>query len=274
MRTTALLSMLLGLAACDGTSTSVSVEVAGLVGGTPAACGETYAGIGTTASDFELADFRLYVHDVRLLTASGEEVPVTLTDDGVFQRDGVAHLDFEDGTAGCENGNAEMNGTIDGTVEAQGPFDGIRFRFGVPFDLNHGDVSTSAPPLDRPGMFWNWNGGYKFLRVDGRTTGQPAGVQYHIGSTGCDGDGRGNVNGCTGDNRPEIELTGADPTTTRIVVDVAALLSESDVDGNLGGPPGCMSGVDDMDCVPVFNGLGLTYDGVAPTGPQRLFRFE
>ena len=70
------------------------------------------------------------------------------------------------------------------------------------------------------------------------------------------------------------KLTGADPTTTRIVVDVAALLSQSDVDGNLGGPPGCMSGVDDMDCVAVFHGLGLTYDGVAPTSPQRLFRFE
>jgi len=274
MRHAALLGCLLVLTACEGDATSVSIEMTGVVGGEAAACGETYAGIGTTGSDLELADFRLYVHDVRLLTAAGEEVPVTLTDDGVFQREGVAHLDFEDGTAGCENGNAQTNGTLDGTIEGEGPFTGIRFRLGVPFDLNHGDVSTSAPPLDRPGMFWNWNGGYKFLRIDGRTTGQPAGVQYHIGSTGCDGDGRGNVSGCANDNRPEIELTGADPTTTPIIVDVAALLSESDLDGNLGGPPGCMSGVDDMDCVPVFHGLGLSFDGVDPSAPQRLFRFE
>ena len=262
---------LLLMAGCND-GTEVSVSFAGLVGDADAECGGLYAPVGTTGTELELEDLRLYVHDVRLLDADGAEVPVTLDPESPYQHEGVAYLDFEDGSSACESGNEALNSTLSGTVDAAGPFTGIRFRLGVPFELNHADVSTAPAPLNIPGMFWNWNGGYKFLRIDGRTTGLPGGWRVHVGSTGCDGDGRGNVTACTGENRPEIELTGFDPTAGEIAVDVAALVSDSDLDSDAGGMPGCMSGPGDTECEPIFHALGLPFEGSAPTGPQRFFR--
>ncbi|MCB9594147.1 MAG: metallo-mystery pair system four-Cys motif protein [Sandaracinaceae bacterium] len=256
--------------ACNG-GAPVTLTFAGLVGGQPAACGTTYSGVGSTATDLELEDFRLYVHDVRLVTESGEEVAVTLDDDD-WQVDDIALLDFEDGTAGCESGNPGTNATVRGTVpDGSGPFVGVRFRLGVPFDRNHADASTAPAPLSFGSMFWSWNLGYKFLRVDARTTGLPEGWLLHLGSTGCEGDGRGNVSGCAADNIVDVELTGFDPASDTIAVDLADVLSGADLDVNAGGAPGCQSGVDDTDCGPVFDGLGLSFAGTPPSGPQRLF---
>ncbi|MBX3270098.1 MAG: metallo-mystery pair system four-Cys motif protein [Sandaracinaceae bacterium] len=271
--TTRALGALLVISGCSPT-TDVTLTFEGLVGGAPARCGQTYAGLGTSSTELELSDFRLYVHDVRLVTADGRERPVTLSADGLWQQPSVALLDFEDGTAGCENGTPETNATLRGTVEDPGPFTGLRMRVGVPFELNHGDASTAAAPLNRIAMFWSWNAGYKFLRVDGRTTGLPAGWRLHLGSTGCEGDGRGNVSGCTFDNRPEVTLDGGDPTARPIRIDLAEILGASNLDEDLGGQPGCMSGVDDMDCLPIFHALGLPFAGAPAPGPQRLFRLE
>lgn len=251
------------LAACGG-STDVTLTFQGVVGGEPARCGGVYSGIGTTASELTLADFRLYVHDVRLVTEDGREVPVDLEQDGVWQYENVALLDFENAD-GCEAGTTETRTVVVGVADDPGPFAGVRFRLGVPFELNHADASTAPPPLNLTSLFWNWRGGYKFFRMDGRTTGQPMGYGVHLGSTACDGDARGNVTTCGNPNRPEIVLDGFDPEVGEIQVDLAALLSGSDVDSDLGGMPGCLSGVDDMDCAPIFEGFGIT-------GQQRLFR--
>ncbi len=255
MRNFGFLLVLALLGAGCSNSSDVNVEFVGMVGSEMAACGQTYAGIGTTSSDLTLTDFRLYVHDVRVVTMDGVEVPVTLEQDGVWQHEGVALLDFENGD-GCEAGTAETHTSITGTAADGGPFRAVRFRLGVPFELNHADAATAPSPLNLTAMFWNWRGGYKFFRVDGRTTGQPMGYRIHLGSTACDGDDRGNVTTCGNPNRPEIEVP-IDPATGAVRVDVAALLSGSDVDSDQGDAPGCMSGVDDPDCGPIFEGFGI-----------------
>jgi uncharacterized repeat protein (TIGR04052 family) len=259
----------LAIAGCDPAEITLSFE--GLVGGEPARCGQSYAGIGTTDSELTLGDFRLFVHDIRVVNASGEEIPLSLEQDGVWQHEDLALLDFEDGD-GCESGTAETNTTVRGTIPGESPpLVGVRMRLGVPFELNHGDASTAPSPLSFTSMFWSWNGGYKFLRVDARTTGLPSGFLLHLGSTGCEGDGRGGVTSCTQENRAEIALDGFDPRTRTISIDLAELLSESDVDADLGGQPGCMSGWGDPDCEPIFHALGLPFDGTPAPGPQRFF---
>jgi len=259
----------LALAACG--QPEVTVRFEGLVNGEPAACGGTYEGVGTTGSTLELVDYRLYVHDVRLVTEDRREVPLTLTPDGAFQSERVALLDFEDG---CDNGTPATNDTIRGTVESDGPFTGIRFVLGVPADLNHADASTAPPPLNYTQMFWTWNAGYKFLRAEGRTTGLPEGWAFHLGSLGCMGDGRGNVSGCMQANRALIELDGFDPESDTISVDLGRLLETSDLDNDEGGPPGCESGVTDPECVPLYHALGLPYRDTPAPGPQRLFSVQ
>lgn len=261
---------LAALAGCGGRDITLGFE--GLVAGEPARCGGAYTGIGTSSSELVLGDLRLYVHDVRLVTGAGREIALTLEQDGAWQYEDVALLDFEDGSAGCESGTAGMNALVRGTVAEDATFTGVRFRLGVPFELNHADASTAPAPLSYTSMYWSWNSGYKFMRVDARTTGLPDGFLVHVASTGCEGDGRGNVAGCTQENRAEIELDGFDPDADTIAVDLAALLAESDVDVDQGGQPGCLSGFDDPDCAPIFDGLGLPFDGTPASGAQRLFR--
>jgi hypothetical protein len=56
---------------------------------------------------------------------------------------------------------------------------------GVPFEKNHRDPVTAGAPLNLSCMFWVWNAGYKFLRFDYTSTGQPRGAFLHLGSTNC-----------------------------------------------------------------------------------------
>jgi uncharacterized repeat protein (TIGR04052 family) len=260
----------LALVTACGAPADVELRFEGLVGDEPARCGATYAGIGTSGSTLTLLDFRLFVHDVRLVTADGREVPVELTQDD-FQHDDVALLDFEDGTNGCDAGTPAQRLVVRGTVSDGGPFRGVRFRFGVPADLNHGDASTAPAPLNTTSMFWSWNGGYKFLRADVRLK-EGAPRNFHLGSTGCQGGDA--VTSCSHPNRPEISLDSFDPSSGKVIVDYAALVADADLSKDGGGAPGCMSGVDDPECAAIFPRLGLSLSTGAPEGNQSAFRVE
>jgi uncharacterized repeat protein (TIGR04052 family) len=261
------------LAACSSDEPgdqAVAITFRPQVGNAAFSCATTYTDIGTTASDVQLTDFKLYVSDVKLVTASGAEEPVTLEQDGEWQRDNVALLDFDNGTGNCA-GSTETNYQVVGTVPA-GTYTGIKFTMGIPFALNHGDVATAAAPLNSTDMFWVWNAGYKFLRVDLTTTGQPDGVFVHIGSTGCNGAAPSSPpTSCGFPNRPTVTLTGFNAADDVIVVDPKAILAGSDVNVDTGDEPGCMSSQTDPECVPIFSRIGLPFDG-APAGVQQLFR--
>jgi len=253
----------------------LSISFKPMVGSQDFACGQVYSGLGTSATTYEPKDFRLYVHNVRLVS-HGTEVPVTLTDDGLWQRDGLALLDFEDKTGLCTNGTEATNTRLVGTAPAD-HYTGLRFTVGVPFEKNHLDASTAASPLNVSTLFWSWEGGYKFLRMDGRTRGLPNGHSVHVGSTGCQTSGPNQVTSCQDANRFEVEIADFDPTQARgVVLDVAALFAESNLDVNQAQtPPGCQSTATDADCGPVFQRLGLGFGGTQanPTG-QLFFRKE
>lgn len=251
----------------------VTLTFAARVGSEDFACGTTYSGLGTTSMDAIGHDFRFYVSDVRLVTADGTEAPVTLEQDGVWQQADVALLDFEDGSGPCASGNAPMNSTVVGTV-APGTYTTIRFTLGIPFDLNHGDVAAAASPLNISGMYWVWQGGHKFLRIDLGFDGG-GGYNVHLGSTMCMSGGpmEPPVTECTRPNRAEVELTGFDPTSSVIVADLAALVADADLSANtMDSPPGCQSfPSDETDCGPVFPKLGLDYATGAPGATAQSF---
>ena len=133
----------------------LSIVFKPVVGSLDFACGQLYTGVGTSATTYEPKDFRLYVHNVRLVSAEGTEVPMTLTEDGAWQREGLALLDFENKTGLCSNGTEATNDRLVGTVP-QGQYTGLRFTVGVPFDMNHQDASTAASPLNVSTLFWGW----------------------------------------------------------------------------------------------------------------------
>lgn len=210
------------------------------------------------------------MHDVRLVAPDGTEVPVELEQDGLWQYQNVALLDFENGDGPCAaSGNAVTNTAVRGSVPA-GVYTGVSFTLSLPFELNHGEQSTAPPPLDSSAMFWSWQSGYKFIRVD------TADDRYriHLGSTGCESPGPSRPpTSCAAPNRASVALRGFDPERDVIIADLKALLAESDVDANEPEtPPGCMSGPTDDDCAPLFAGFGLSFPGGQPIHGQRFFR--
>ena len=103
----------------------------------------------------------------------------------------------------------------------------IVFDLGVPFALNHQDVTVAASPLNLPPMWWNWQGGYKFVRVDMKTDAEAtAGAWFiHLGSTGCAAENQATppTTACARPNLAEIRLDGFDPATSVVVADLATL---------------------------------------------------
>jgi uncharacterized repeat protein (TIGR04052 family) len=272
------------------------------IGGQPLSCAASYADIGTTKSTVQVADFRVYVSNFRMIGADGSEVPVALDNDGTWQLDGTALLDFEDGTGTCLNGTVETNMVVRGTVP-DGEYAGLLFDIGVPFAQNHGDPTLAASPLNLTAMFWSWQAGYKFIKIDMATSGQPLpppmkmgmasgdmasgdmakaddapkmdmsgpmGWEIHLGSTGCASDSQTTSpkDLCANPNRMAIRLDGFMPGMEgmdKVVLDPAPVLAAANVDVNAKETmPGCMAFPGDADCPPVMAALGLSYEGAAP----------
>jgi len=253
----------------------VTIRFQAMVSDQKLVCGQSYENIGTTHSRITPRDFRFYVHNIRLIDDKGAEVSVDLDQDGKWQLDDLALLDFENATGGCANGTPDTDDRVTGTVP-QGKYTGLRFTVGVPFNKNHTDLTTQPPPLNLTAMAWVWNAGRKFMRLDFSSTGLPRGFAIHIGSTGCTPHQTKTTvpTSCSEPNRPEIELPGFDPSHDMVVADLAALLKDSNVDVNQENTPaGCMSAPEDGDCAPIFANLGLPFGG-KPAAKQTFFRTQ
>jgi uncharacterized repeat protein (TIGR04052 family) len=123
-------------------------------------------------------------------------------------------------------------------------------------------------------MFWSWQGGRKFIRIDEATDL----FRVHLGSTQCASrvPTAPPTAPCGRPNRGEILLSEFDTTTQTIVVDMAALFADSDLESNQAEtPPGCMASPDDLDCVPLFANLGIEFaNGLPNPSHQTFFRVE
>lgn len=156
---------------------------------------------------------------------------------------------------------------------------GVRFTLGVPFDLNHGDPTLAPSPLNITSMFWVWKAGYRFLKIDMASSGQPdkrllyaagngavekersVGFPVHIGSAGCVSASLTTppITACKFPNRATVNLDHFNPGHSVVVADLAALLKSSNVDVNTPNTaPGCMSEPTDPDCVGVMQALGIS----------------
>lgn len=257
-------------------SQPVTLNFQATVNGKAFDCQQSYADIGTQKSTVQVQDFRLYVSGLRLIDETGAEVPVTL-EQNPFQYQKVALLDFENATGHCQ-GTPATHTTITGTVPP-GRYRGLSFEVGVPFDLNHRNVASAPSPLNMSSMFWVWRSGYKFARIDLKSTGMPQGYFIHLGSTECLGSAKGSTPErateaplqCERPNRPTVTLAHFDPQQSHLPIrlDLARLLSTSNVNTNQPQTAaGCMAGKDDTDCTAIFEQLGLG------KGPQQFFVWE
>ena len=135
--------------------------------------------------------------------------------------------------------------------------------------MNHQDSTTADAPLNLSALQWNWLVGYKYIRIDG--FGDPSSVNnpfnIHLGAQGCPAGSNGTsgppTSACTVPNTFEVCVDGFNINTHRVAIDAGTVLAGNDISVNLNGAPtarpGCMSFVDDADCVEVMPRLGLDY---------------
>ncbi len=270
----------------------VTIRFQAKVGDRPFSCAENYPNLGAQNTTASATDFRFYISGVNLIDNNGVAVPLTLQQDDRWQHQNVALLDFEDKSAGCTNGTVETRDRIVGTVP-KGNYKGVQFTLGVPFNLNHEDVTLANSPLNLSALWWNWRGGYKFVRIDLKTpnmmptarpnhgdrgsqnSGSSPGFPIHLGSTGCQSEGTNQrpVN-CTNPNTVNLSFTDFDPQRQVIVADLKPLVAETNITINQPEtPPGCMSSPNDPDCSSIMPNFGLPFGG-KPSPEQKFFRLE
>ncbi len=72
------------------------------------------------------------------------------------------------------------NGSQQRTMRVpHGSYDSLRYGLGLPYDLNHQDITQVVPPspLDfSQGMYWTWATMYRFVIFDGRYDTDPGGT--------------------------------------------------------------------------------------------------
>ena len=128
---------------------------------------------------WQIDQLQFYISQVDYLTAAGTWHPWTMKTTA-YQSNDVALLG-----ASCQNNNStQVNWQIDfQSVVKPSEVKAIRFNLGVPFTLNHLNPLTQNSPLNDSSMFWVWQTGHKFLRLE--MSNKTDDWLFHLGSTGC-----------------------------------------------------------------------------------------
>lgn len=237
--------ILVAATGCGEQEQTVDLRFVAVLDGQPATCAESGAA---------MSDLRFYVSATSIQRS------------GIWQTSGVALIDLENGQGTCANGTAATNDTVSLTLPA-GEIGDLHLTVGVPFDLNHENPLTAEAPLNDSAMHWHWRSGYKFLRAG--VMSEDGEVWLHLGSTGCEGT-VGNISGCRSPNRVSVDLTGFDPETDRIAVNLSALL-DADAFLSVGDRLDCSSGPSEAACGPPFNALGIGFGDASDPGQQQVF---
>lgn len=206
-------------------------------------------------SGLQLDDARLFVHDVRFVDEGGRETEARLFPDGQWQTNRVALIDF---APDCTSGRSPH-----ARLELQAPpgsYVELRFKLGVPFELNHANAAVAEGPLAVGAMNWSWQGGYKFLKVEGKVNDVP--FRVHLGSTECSGT-IGHISGCGRPNRADVSV----PLTKSggVALDLNAL-----VHADLKAPSECM-GESVAVCEGPYAAMGLSLANGLAVGGQHAF---
>ncbi|MEA5573502.1 MbnP family copper-binding protein [Calothrix sp. UHCC 0171] len=256
----------------------VTIKFAAKVGDQPFNCGSNYK-LGKPATTVTPLDFRFYISDIHLIDNKNKSIPLSLNQDGKWQYQNVALIDFENKTGACANGTVETRNIVVGKIP-QGQYKAIKFTLGLPENLNHEDSTLAPSPLNLTSLWWNWQFGYKFARIDFArlTKSQPTDTHQHkhgekeavnaffihLGSTGCQAETASQkpTTKCTNPNTAIINLANFEPSKNTIVIDIAKLVGDTNLTRNQENTaPGCMSEPNDKDCTGIMAGFGIPFGG-------------
>lgn len=145
----------------------------------------------------------------------------------------LSPLVFAGDTSVTASGAMLLN-VVDGPVQRvlelpSGVYDSLYFGLGLPYDLNHADVTGIDPSSDLgagTGMYWTWATMYRFVVFEGRYDTDPAGTgtppyqfSLHTGRDECYRDRT---------IAAPVALTPGDTTDLVIDVDIARFFTDGD----------------------------------------------
>jgi len=155
---------------------SFKLRIEGVFGTAPFALNQSYVNAAGDTVRFTTAKF--YLSDMCVIDTLGRAIPARVVDTTrsvTIDNQTVTLLDYA----------TAQNGVLELTLRAKpGTYRGMKFNVGVPFDLNHRDASILPRPLNiDQGMFWTWNTGYIFHKIEGNfdSLGTSRNFLYHIG---------------------------------------------------------------------------------------------
>ncbi|MCW8880384.1 MAG: metallo-mystery pair system four-Cys motif protein [Kangiellaceae bacterium] len=151
---------------------------------------------------WQLSQFQFFVHNFYTQDKHGQWHPASISS-GENQSNSVSLLGE---VCGADNNwKAKLN-----TVIPENKIEGLKFTLGVPHQLNHLNPITQPFPLNQSDMFWTWQMGYKFARVE--LINESNEWIFHLGSTGCDSPSpvRAPEEACKNPNRSDIRISSFD----------------------------------------------------------------
>lgn len=239
--------ILTGCNPAPGTTSTLTLQLR--INDKPLSCDEAFSQAGRALSQTEkawqLQQFQLYVSDFRL-----NNMPLLLDTAALHQQADIALL----GTVcdGADNWQLQFAGPL---TAGQ-----LSFTLGVPAALNHQEPLRAAAPLNQSDMFWSWQQGYKYLRLDIHSTAQPARQwSLHLGATGCRSASpmRAPQADCSNPNRVTVSLNYQ--PGQQLTLDLAPILAGI----NLSADNHCMSDPNRLSCQTLLPRLGI---GARPQG--------
>lgn len=205
VRTVVTVSLLFALTACDTLfpeSREAGTIPIHLKHVDTSTCPMTMAINNTT---WAIDNFALYVSNpaVRI---DGKWQSVSFTENE-WQTGKVALLKYHPSCGKKKAGNTQLQ--IDVSEKLMQLATNLRFTIGLPFEENHANPLTQPSPLNDSSMFWSWQAGHKFMRLDIHNAEQPSQTwSYHLGSVGCESESamRPPEKACKFTNRVEMIL--------------------------------------------------------------------
>ncbi len=223
--------------------------------GSPITCDQPFPVLTT---QWRWQNVQFYLHDFKIFDENGFQ-PVKL----------VANKGFDQEVAligGVCNQQQQWQVELIGAKPIKNATH-IEFTLGVPFNKNHQNPLTQQAPLNQSDMFWIWQTGHKFLRMElmGKDESNQTARDWllHLGSTGCSSVApvRAPNTECKNPNRITYKLAWNKQTT--IQIDFAQLFDKPEsLDFNT-----CQSNPDDPSCdywLPKL-GLGLSTQSLFST---------
>jgi uncharacterized repeat protein (TIGR04052 family) len=157
----------------------------------------------------------------------------------------------------CQNNSSsQVNWLIDfKPVVKLSEVTAIRFNLGVPFTLNHLNPLIQNSPLNDSSMFWVWQTGHKFLRLE--MSSETDDWLFHLGSTGCKAASamRAPELPCLQPNLQRFHVnTDFSQGEHAIIFDLSKLIHNV----TLSRQNGCQSEPENVACQQLLTNIGLT----------------